>query len=285
MLIYVMGEEAEKIFPQLTIREHAGEGPARNTLYKRTLDAFDTYFNPRNNALHYTILFHNRNQLKHESNEEYIRNVHVLSLKCGFPNVQRDDMLRTRLLAGMSDKVLSRELQLDAKVTLDTVRTKMRAKEIITKHQREEIDGTSSSSLPVNLVQRYRGKRGMHSGRSNCGPTGIKSLARGRGEDKGEKEGKERRQDKYQKMISNCKYCGRSHTPGRCPAYGKRCNQCKKFNHFAVVCSNKPFSKNSAACAIVDQSEITDDSDSFQIDSVNDSEWRTMCLSMTIVLL
>ena len=29
-------------------------------------------------------------------------------------------------------------------------------------------------------------------------------------------------------LIKNCKFCGRTHNRGNCPAYGKECNHCKK---------------------------------------------------------
>ncbi|CAC5398547.1 unnamed protein product [Mytilus coruscus] len=36
---------------------------------------------------------------------------------------------------------------------------------------------------------------------------------------------------------SNCGYCGFDHGEGkRCPAYGKQCRNCEKYNHFASVC-------------------------------------------------
>ena len=42
--------------------------------------------------------------------------------------------------------------------------------------------------------------------------------------------------------MHTCIYCGLTgvHPKGRfCPAYGKRCYSCKKFNHFAFVCKSK----------------------------------------------
>ena len=49
------------------------------------------------------------------------------------------------------------------------------------------------------------------------------------------------------KRESTCQYCGQSHAPRRCPAYGKVCKKCKGRNHFAVVCrgggSRKPGGK------------------------------------------
>lgn len=37
----------------------------------------------------------------------------------------------------------------------------------------------------------------------------------------------------------DCKYCGRSHPPRSCPAYGKTCKNCPKLNHFAIECQQK----------------------------------------------
>ena len=36
--------------------------------------------------------------------------------------------------------------------------------------------------------------------------------------------------------TSTCKYCGSSHTPRRCPAYGETCGKCSQVNHFSAVC-------------------------------------------------
>ena len=35
---------------------------------------------------------------------------------------------------------------------------------------------------------------------------------------------------------TNNKYCSYNHARGRCPAYGKKCKNCNKPNHFANCC-------------------------------------------------
>ena len=37
----------------------------------------------------------------------------------------------------------------------------------------------------------------------------------------------------------NCRYCGKNHSCGNCPAFGKKCQKCGKDNHFKVVCKSK----------------------------------------------
>ena len=36
-----------------------------------------------------------------------------------------------------------------------------------------------------------------------------------------------------------CKYCGGSHVPRQCPAYGKMCTGCRKMGHFKKVCRSR----------------------------------------------
>ena len=36
-----------------------------------------------------------------------------------------------------------------------------------------------------------------------------------------------------------CKYCGGSHAPRQCPAYGKSCASCGKMGHFKKVCRSR----------------------------------------------
>ena len=39
-----------------------------------------------------------------------------------------------------------------------------------------------------------------------------------------------------QSRPNDCKYCGRKHKHGDCPAFGKTCNKCKHKNHFENEC-------------------------------------------------
>lgn len=40
-------------------------------------------------------------------------------------------------------------------------------------------------------------------------------------------------------MVRHCKYCGRDHQKGKCPAYGEKCRKCGKINHFSTKCMSK----------------------------------------------
>ena len=156
LLIYCMGREAETIVSQIDVRPpraaveaDVGRGieavPAEDaeaTLYDRTVEALDAYFTPQDNHLHYAVLFMSRSQHADESNEHFIRNLHELVSKCsGWDQPHKEDMLRIRLLAGMKDKDLSRELQINNNITLDQIKRQLRTKEIIAQNQKAELDG------------------------------------------------------------------------------------------------------------------------------------------------
>ena len=36
-----------------------------------------------------------------------------------------------------------------------------------------------------------------------------------------------------------CRFCGSSHPPRQCPAYGKMCASCRKMGHFKKVCQSR----------------------------------------------
>jgi chromatin segregation and condensation protein Rec8/ScpA/Scc1 (kleisin family) len=173
-LIYIMGEEAEKVYTQLSItaptNEEAKANP--NILYERTVQAFTDYFQPTSNELHYSILLSNFEQKKHQSNEQFIRELYELVSKCGFRNQQEQTMIKMRLLAGMKDKALSRELQLDSNVTVETIKNKMRAKETILRNQRVEIDGEKSvadvRSRSTRTAQKSLGRGAFKGESSSC---------------------------------------------------------------------------------------------------------------------
>jgi hypothetical protein len=53
------------------------------------------------------------------------------------------------------------------------------------------------------------------------------------------KEQPQRQPQEYQSQNqTSCQYCGTSHTPGSCRAFGKECRKCGKPNHFQAVCKS-----------------------------------------------
>ncbi len=48
------------------------------------------------------------------------------------------------------------------------------------------------------------------------------------------------REQRSTSFSDSCNKCGRSHGYRQCPAYGKQCNKCEAYNHFASQCRSRP---------------------------------------------
>ena len=72
-------------------------------------------------------------------------------------------------------------------------------------------------------------------------------------------------------MIKKCKFCNGSHLRGICPAYGKRCRNCNRRNHFAVCCSQKSIKHVHQQDTSSDDSSVAGNDDEFFIDMVEAS--------------
>ena len=96
--------------------------------------------------------------------------------------------MRIRLLAGMRDKDLSRELQINDNITLNQIKQQLRTKEIIARDQKTELEGENQ----VVVVKSKQSSERTQRFSDNKGQTAL--------------------------LIRDCKYCGRDHTKGRCPA-------------------------------------------------------------------
>ena len=47
-----------------------------------------------------------------------------------------------------------------------------------------------------------------------------------------------------QNLIFDCIRCGRTHLNGYCPAIGKKCYNCKSYNHFSRCCIKRTINNN-----------------------------------------
>ena len=56
------------------------------------------------------------------------------------------------------------------------------------------------------------------------------AIYRGRGRSR-----KHKSRDCSNSVIKSCKYCGKSHNRGNCPAFGKKCS---RDNHFKSMCKS-----------------------------------------------
>ena len=76
---------------------------------------------------------------------------------------------------------------------------------------------------------------------------------------------------RYSNATVQCKSCGYDHSlQDRCPAKGKQCTKCKKYNHFAKVCKSiHSVNVNDDMLYMHDEESVdSSSSDEFVIDSI-----------------
>ena len=217
-LLYAMGPEATKVFknfkfPVPTQPAAEGEGedapaPANpREDFDTVLRLFDEYFIPKKNVFHERARFYARSQQPGESVESFIRAISDLSLTCSFGNA--NEQIRDRLVLGLQDQEVARKLQLEDDPTLEDAISTARHYELVNAH----------ISSQGNKVVDALSSRGTHS----------RGHSRGRRGEKGHSVS-------HTSGRSNCGNCGKLHTGQVCPAKGKQCRACSKYNHFAAVC-------------------------------------------------
>jgi hypothetical protein len=249
-LLYIMGDTAEHIFPQLKLTTD------EKAKYDKVLTGFDEYFTPKTSKAQSVIAFHTREQKKDESNEEYIRELHRMAAKCEFGD-QKDQNIMFRLITGMKDIDLSTELRQksDAELSLEIVTQRMRAKEAA------NLENNKTDQLNIDAI------RGRRQGNQNNGrfqrqphqpsynnhritnnyrqPTNIQH---NRSED-----------------YIDCRKCGKKHARRSCPAYGKVCNKCQKPNHYAKMCTSTSRYQKQVHATATDNYSDPDQSDMFDL--------------------
>ena len=102
-LIYSMGTRAESIFSSL------GLGEEEVGVYNAVKQAFEEYFAPRRYTIYERAKFFRRVQAEGESVEQFIRALNESADRCEFPD--RATQIRDRIVVGMRDQTVSREMQ------------------------------------------------------------------------------------------------------------------------------------------------------------------------------
>ena len=130
-LLYCLREEGEDVLLALKIVDKA------KMKYDEVLNAFDTYFRVRKNVIFERAKFNSRNQLDGESVEQYVVDLHSLARNCNFGALS-EELIRDRIVIGITDKALSRRLQLDPSLTLKKVIKIVRQTEAVQQQQLQQ---------------------------------------------------------------------------------------------------------------------------------------------------
>lgn len=238
-----VGEEAVEIFDSFDLTD------VQRADYDAVVKSFADFCAPKKNTVYERFVFSQRQQKSGEPFDNFLIEIRRLVRTCDYGNME-SEMLRDRIVQGVNEQRLQRELLATTNLTYDLAVTKCRSHEAT-----NEQTSSMSKSVAVSQVEekeyakkntQYRksnNNKKQHTGtdkrNERRGQQQYKQTHNTQNRSNGNSSSNANAKDKSEKMISNCKYCGLSHKVRECPAYGKNCNSCLRKNHFSTVCRSK----------------------------------------------
>lgn len=220
-LLLWVGEKGRDIYNTWTLTED--ERKTLNAYY----DRYEAYVMPKTNFIFSRYKFNERVQGLNEPFEQFVTDLKLLVKDCNYAN--SEEMVRDRIVFGIhSPRVREKLLSVGSDLTLDKAIDIARSHEVALA-QLKTISGGGNSSPnepSVHAVSRQPLKKTLWKSRHNRENGGAASYAKTDGD---------------RRHHHTCDYCGnKAHTAKEnCPAKGKQCKSCNKWNHFAKVCRSK----------------------------------------------
>jgi hypothetical protein len=207
-----IGEKGREVYKTLTFATPESEtdedgGTTWNRTTNELKSAFKTHCNLRKNITYERHKFNIRNQEENESIDQYVTVLRTLAATCEFQTLH-DGLIRDRIVCGIRNHHIKERLLRESELTLKTVGI-CRASEV-SHEQMKSLDQNSANVDALAKDQRrnnYRGQSRTHRNKPENGKP----------------------------PHTSCGNCGRVHEPKSCPAYGKKCNNCRKLGHYAKL--------------------------------------------------
>lgn len=252
ILLHVIGTKCREVYDQFS---------EKFTTLKQLIAKFDEYFLPQKNVTVERHRFFCRNQMEHESVEQYVFELNKMARSCEFESLC-SDLVRDRLICGIQDGAMRERLLREPKLTLSKAldickiaeMTRVQASnfakpEVATHHVHEvcQVHGCAQHEQQgdesVHWVQRARCTRCQQASAAP-GASGTRGArdrrrrGRGRGRGRGPRAAQPSTSNETSayRRQSVCYKCGLNHDLYKCPAYGVRCDKCEKYNHYAKMC-------------------------------------------------
>ena len=152
-------------------------------MYPGVIGKFDAFFEVRRYVIFERARFNRRCQNEDESVEQFITRLYSLAEQCDY-SALRVAMIRDRIVVGMKDKKLLAYLQMDADLTLEVAKRKVRQRETVA-GQQDMVPDKTAIKLPVEAVhakktyrrkQQYKAAPPRSSSQSGTTTSGEKCL-------------------------------------------------------------------------------------------------------------
>ena len=189
------------------------EKQACNTLqglFNTLSTKFQLQFNETIKSLQFRKLYRSED----ESAEQWMGQLCMAAAECGYKEIDRQ--LKEQFIHSLNDKSILDEIIRELTSRKDNMQT--RSEEVLAWAKRFEAQRVQASML--NEI------------------TKTKAFDKGKKETESKNtRGREAHVATHQRQL--CRYCGGSHTPRQCLAYGKMCAACDKMGHFRKVRRSK----------------------------------------------
>jgi hypothetical protein len=201
-----VGEKGRDIFQTWSLSSE--EEKKLKTYY----DRFEAYVKPKSNKVFARYKFHKKVQVENESYQQFVTELKLLVKDCGYADP--DEMVRDRIVIGcLVPKVRERLIEEGSDLKLE------KAIEIglTMEMSRSHMTTIAEEDLKVQAIKASQFKqREKPQNRQYTRNTTSKDAE------------------------PNCGNCGYKHynKDSQCPAKGKRCNKCSRYNHFGSVCKS-----------------------------------------------
>ena len=217
MLLHSMGSVGLKIYNSLEFTDQEDKEEIKTIIKK-----MDEYIIGDTNETYERYKFNRRNQAEGENIDEYVAALKDLAKSCGFCACAglKDSLLRDRIVLGVKEDQLRKELLLKRKLSLGEAIDHCRSYE-------------ASAQAMKGIVERKEAVNKMDA----------------------------KKQPKKQKTMS-CYFCGEMHSLRNrrdCPAWGKKCTKCGKYNHVESVCGKAPWMKKKQSIHAMEDSDSEDE--------------------------
>ena len=223
IFLNAIGTEAYKAFKNMD--NPTIEGDLEVKKLSAVIRMFDIHAAAYTNVIYERYMFNQRSQLHDESVSTYITCLKELVITCNYPDLVRDDLIRDRIVQGISDNNLRKRLLREKGLTLAGTVDMCRGDEATQRQAKGIAGSTPDNPITINAVKQGRGgrtKQPHHGGRS-------------------QQPNPDRKPHPTSIQATQCKFCGRQHQMSKkyCPAVGAKCHKCGKLNHFSKCCHTK----------------------------------------------
>ena len=235
----------------------APEKPKEKT-FEQLVKLVQEHHQPTPSAIVQRYKFNSRIQSTGESVATFVAELRRLAEHCQFGQTL-DDMLRDRLVCGITDGRVQRRLLAEPELTLKKALELAQAQETAEKGaQQLQQQRPQASQLHVIGQTKRSNHRQMNA-----------------------------RQEQQQREQRPCYHCGRTHSTATCRFKDAVCHKCNKKGHLAKVCRSKRPTQNQAGSRTTHQIAADDDcvsdtSESYEL--FNLQETRTKALVVTVKL-